>query len=103
MVTERALHVTLNPYGRNRCIYIVFDYRFLFASSRKKNDSLSGVVSEKSQNEVVFLIYALLGHFGTLGRSLTCFKAWVRLIDDVKSSLTLNDLAVCVATFGGSE
>ncbi len=50
-----------------------------------------------------FLVHALLGHFGALGRSLTRFKAWVRLVNDVKSSLTLNDLAVCVATFGGSE
>ena len=74
-----------------------------FSSSRKKKRLPLRSRFRKKLKRSRFLIHALLGHFGALGRSLTRFKPWVRLVNDVKSSLTLNDLAVCVATFGGSE
>ena len=51
----------------------------------------------------LLLVHPLFGHFGALRRSLTRFKAWIGLVNNIQSPLTLNDLAVCVATFSGSE
>ncbi len=73
-----------------------------FHRAAKKTTPSQESFQEKVKTKSL-LVHAFLGHFGALGRSLTRFKAWVRLINDVKSSLTLNNLAVCVATFGGSE
>ncbi len=49
------------------------------------------------------LVHALLGHFGALGRTLTGLETWVGLVNDVEGTLTLDDLTVSVAAFGGSE
>ncbi|MFT7304710.1 MAG: hypothetical protein ACI8UZ_003568 [Akkermansiaceae bacterium] len=49
------------------------------------------------------LVDALLGHLSALGRTLTCFETRVGFINDVESALTLDDLTVSVAAFGGGE
>jgi hypothetical protein len=49
------------------------------------------------------LIDSLFGHFGALGCPLACLKSGIGLIDDVEGPLTLDDLAISVTTFGGSE
>lgn len=49
------------------------------------------------------LVHALLGHLGALRRTLTGLETRVGLVDDVESTLTLDDLAVSVAAFGGGE
>ena len=74
-----------------------------FSIGSQKKTTPSQEPFQKKVNTTSLLVHAFLGHFGALGRSLTGFKAWVRLVNNVESSLTLNNLAVCVATFGGSE
>lgn len=49
------------------------------------------------------LAHTLLGHLGALCRSLASLETWVRLINNVEGALTLDDLAISVAAFGGSE
>jgi len=75
---------------------------FFFHQNAKKTTPLQEPFPKTVKTETL-LVHALLGHLGALGRSLTSLEAWVRFINNVKSSLTLNDLAVCMATFGGSE
>lgn len=49
------------------------------------------------------LIHTFLGHLGPLRRTLTGLEARISLVNDIESALTLDDLAVSVAAFGGSE
>jgi len=47
------------------------------------------------------LLNAFLGKFGRFCRTLTSLKLRVRLVDNVKRALSLNDLTVVVAAFHG--
>ena len=49
------------------------------------------------------LIHTLLGHLSALSRSLAGLETRISLVDDIESALTLDDLTISVAAFGGSE
>jgi hypothetical protein len=58
---------------------------------------------EKIKKQKRTLVHSLLGHLGALRRTLTGLETRIGLVDDVEGALTLDDLTISVAAFGGGE
>ena len=60
-------------------------------------------LSSKITNRSGTLVHTFLGHFSPFRRTLTGLETRISLVNNIKSALALDDLAVSVAAFGRSE